>query len=75
MVLKGITYSCERTFSCIFFGSDKFISYIFKSKVKVHMDHEGLKEIIPRKDVKTILFHWNFLLQEFDLRIVERSQV
>jgi hypothetical protein len=39
------------------------------------MNHEGLKEIIPKEDVKTILFCWIFLLQEFELRIVERNQV
>ena len=42
----------EKELFAIVCGCDKFRSYISESKVKVHTDRQGIKEIITRKDVK-----------------------
>ena len=34
----------------------------------------GLKEILERTDVKPRMIRWIFLLQEFDLQIIQRSE-
>ena len=57
----------EKELLAIVFGCDKFKSYIYESKVRVHTDRQGIKEIITRKDVKPWLIRWILLLQEFDL--------
>ena len=71
MVLKLIILWLRKNFFVVF-ACDKFRSYIIDSKVKVHTDHQGLKEIIERKDVKPRFIRWLLLLQEFELQITER---
>ena len=56
------------------FSCDKFKSYIIDSRVKVHTDHDGLKKILERTDVKPRLIRWILLLQEFELQIVQRKE-
>ena len=53
----------EKELFAIVCGCDKFRSYISESKVKVHTDRQGLKDIINRKDVKLRLIRWILLLQ------------
>ena len=62
----------EKELFAIVYGCDKFRSYISKSKVKVHTDRQGIKEIITRKDVKPRLIRWILLLLEFDLQMTQR---
>ena len=55
------------------FACDKFRSYIVDSKVTVHIDHAVIKYLMEKKDAKPRFIHWVLLLQEFDLRIIDRK--
>ena len=65
----------ERELFAVFFSCDKFRSYIVDAKVRVHTDHDGLKEILERKDHKPGLIRWILLLQEFELQTMQRQEV
>jgi hypothetical protein len=58
----------------VVFSCEKFRSYIIDSKVKVHMDHDGLKEPLKRKDFKPRMIRLILLLQGFVLWIVQRKE-
>ena len=58
----------EKELFAIVYGCEHFRSYISESKVKVHTDRQGIKEIITRKDVKPRLIRWILLLQELICR-------
>ena len=52
----------EKEFFIVVFSCDKFRSYITDSKVRVHTDRVGLKEILERTDVKPRKIRWTLLL-------------
>jgi hypothetical protein len=64
----------EKELFVVVFACDNFRSYIIDSKVKVHTDRDGLKEILERIDIKPRMIHWVLLLQEFELQIVQRRE-
>ena len=64
----------EKELFAVVFSCDKFRSYIIDSKVKVHMDRDGLKEILERTDVKPRMTRWILFLQDFELQIVQRKE-
>jgi hypothetical protein len=64
----------EKEFFAVVFGCEKFISYITDSKVRVHTNREGLKEILERTDVKPRMIRWIYLFQEFDLQIFQMKE-
>jgi hypothetical protein len=39
----------EKKLVDVIFSCDKFRSYVSDALVKVHMDHDGLKEILEKK--------------------------
>ena len=63
----------EKEFLAVVFSCDKFISYIFDSKVIVHTDHAAIKYVMEKKDATPRLIRWVLLLQEFDLHIIDRK--
>jgi hypothetical protein len=63
-----------KEFFAVVFACEKFRSYITDSKVRVYTDRMGLKEILEINDVKPRMIRWIFLLQEFDLQIIQRSE-
>ncbi|XP_073136960.1 uncharacterized protein [Henckelia pumila] len=63
----------EKELLAVVFALDKFRSYLVGSKVIVHMDHSALKYLMSKKDAKPRLIRWVLLLQEFDLKIVDRK--
>ena len=63
----------EKEFLAVVFACDKFRSYIVDSKVIVCTDHAAIKYLMDNKDAKPRLIRWIFLLQEFDLHIVDRK--
>ena len=65
----------ERELFAVFFSCDKFRSYIVDAKVRVHTDHDGLKELLERKNHKPRLIRWILLLQEFELQIMQRQEI
>ena len=54
------------------FACDKFKPYIVGSKVIVHTDHQALKYLLTKK-IKPRLIRWILLLQEYNLRIIDRK--
>ncbi|XP_073120166.1 uncharacterized protein [Henckelia pumila] len=65
----------EKELLTVVFSLDKFRSYLVGSKVIVHTDHSALKYLMSKKDAKPMLIRWVLLLQEFDLKIVDRKGV
>ena len=65
--------STEKEFLADVFACDKFRSYIVDSKVTAHTDHAAIKYLMEKKDAKPRLIRWVFLLQEFDLHIIDRK--
>ena len=63
----------EKEFLAVVFACDKFRQYIVDSKVIIHTDHAAIKYLMTKKDAKPRLIRWVFLLQEFDLQIVDRK--
>src|SRR4051812_15068146 len=63
----------EKEFLVVVFACDKFRQYIVDSKVIIHTDHAAIKYLMQKKDAKPRLIRWVFLLQEFDLQIVDRK--
>lgn len=52
---------------------DKFRSYLVDTKVIVFTDHEAIRYLFNKKDVKTSLIHWILLLHVFNLEIKDRK--
>jgi hypothetical protein len=63
----------EKEFLAIIFACDKFRPYIVDSKVTIHTDHAAIRYLMSKKDAKPRLIRWVFLLQEFDLHIIDRK--
>ncbi|XP_073016723.1 uncharacterized protein [Primulina eburnea] len=63
----------EKELLAVVFALDKFRSYLIGSKVVVHTDHSALKYLMAKKDAKPRLIRWVLLLQEFDLKIIDRK--
>jgi hypothetical protein len=63
----------EKEFLAVVFACDNFRSYIVDSKVTIHTDHAAIRYLMTKKDAKPKLIRWVFLLQEFDLHIVDRK--
>src|SRR3954467_15806346 len=61
----------EKDFLAVIFACDKFRPYIVDSKVTIHTDHVAIKYLMTKKDAKPRLIRWVFILQEFDLHIVD----
>lgn len=43
------------------------------SHVIVHTDHAAIRYLMSKKDGKTRLIHWVFLLQELNLEVVDKK--
>ena len=52
---------------------DKFRSYLLGSKVIVFSNHAALKFLLKKAEAKSRLIRWMLLLQEFDLKIRDKS--
>ena len=63
----------KKEFLAVVFACDKFRQYIVDSKVIMHTDHAAIKYLMEKKDAKPRLIRWVLLLQEFDLKIVDRK--
>ncbi|XP_073061965.1 uncharacterized protein [Primulina eburnea] len=63
----------EKELLAVVFALEKFRSYLIGSKVVVHTDHSALKYSMSKNDAKPRLIRWIFLLQEFDLEIIDRN--
>ena len=57
------------------FAIDKFRSYLVGAKVIVYTNHAALKYQLTKKDAKSWLIRWIFLLQEFHLEIKDKKEV
>ncbi|XP_073121600.1 uncharacterized protein [Henckelia pumila] len=63
----------EKELLAVVFALDKLRSYLVGSKVIVHTDHSSLKYLMSKKDAKPRLICWVLLLQEFDLKSIDRK--
>ena len=57
----------------IVFALDKFISYLLCSHITVFTNHEALRYLLKKPDVKPKLIRWMLHIQEFDLKIKDKS--
>jgi len=65
----------EKELLAVVFAFEKFRSYLVGSKVKVYKDHAALRHIYAKKETKPRLLRWIFLLQEFDMEIINKKDV
>jgi hypothetical protein len=63
----------EKELLAVVFALDKFLSYLLGSKVIVYSDHAAWKYLFSKKDAKSRLIRWIFLLQEFDIEIRDKK--
>ncbi|KAL4324452.1 hypothetical protein GQ457_11G024450 [Hibiscus cannabinus] len=63
----------EKEMLAVIFAFDKFRSYLIGTKVIVHTDHLAIKYLLSKKDAKPRLIRWILLLQEFDIKIIDRK--
>ena len=40
----------------------------------MHTDHSALRFLMANKDTKPRLIHWALILQEFDLKVIDRKE-
>lgn len=55
------------------FSSEKFWSYIIRTKVIVHPDQVALRYIMSNKDAQLRLIRWALLLQEFNFEVKDQK--
>ncbi|XP_073119981.1 uncharacterized protein [Henckelia pumila] len=65
----------EKELLVVVFALDKFLSYLFLSKITVYTDHSAIRHLLAKKDAKSRLIRWILLLQEFDLEIKDKKRV
>ena len=63
----------EQELFAVVFAFKKFLSYFLGMKVIVHTNHSALRNLMVKKDVKSILIRWVLMLQEFDLEVIDRK--
>nr|XP_027067453.1 uncharacterized protein LOC113693070 [Coffea arabica] len=63
----------EKEFLAVIFALEKFRSYLLDTKVIVFSDHVALRYLMTKKDAKSRLIRWILLLQEFDLKIMNKK--
>ena len=63
----------EKEILAMVFACKKFRSYILGSHVVIHTDHDTIKYLMAKKEVKPRLIRWVLLLQEFDLEIKDKK--
>ena len=63
----------EQVLLAVVFSFEKFLSYLFVTKVIVHTDPSTLRYFMANKDAKPMLILWVLLLQEFDFEVKDRK--
>jgi len=63
----------KKEFLAVVFALEKFCSHLINSKVTVFTDHVALKHLLQKSNTKPRLIRWVFLLQEFDLEILDKA--
>ncbi|RDX89350.1 Retrovirus-related Pol polyprotein, partial [Mucuna pruriens] len=57
----------------IVFALDKFHSYLLGSEIIIFSDHDALRFLLKKSDVKPRLIRWMLLLQEFNIEIRDKK--
>lgn len=65
----------EKEFYVVVFACEKLRAYITYSKVNVYTNHQALKNRLIKNDTEPRLIRWTLLLKEFDLQIIDRSEL
>ena len=55
------------------FAWEKFRPYILGSYVRIHTDHDAIKYLMAKKEVRPRLIRWLLLPHEFDLEIKDKK--
>ncbi|KAL4368391.1 hypothetical protein GQ457_05G022220 [Hibiscus cannabinus] len=63
----------EKEMLAVIFAFDKLRSYLIGAKVTVYIDHSAIKYLLSKKDAKPRLIRWILLLQDFDVKIIDRK--
>lgn len=63
----------EKEMLAIVFVYNKFHLYLIGSKFIVFIDHSIIKYLLKKKESKPQLIRWVLLLQEFDMKIVDKK--
>ena len=63
----------EKEMLAMVFACENFRPYILGSYVIIHTNHDAIKYLMAKKEVKPRLIRWVLLLQEFDLEINDKK--
>nr|GEV59877.1 reverse transcriptase domain-containing protein [Tanacetum cinerariifolium] len=63
----------EKEMLAVVYAFEKFLPYLVLSKSIVYTDHSALKYLLNRQDAKPRLLRWVFLLQEFNITILDKK--
>nr|GEU95468.1 DNA-directed DNA polymerase [Tanacetum cinerariifolium] len=63
----------EKEMLAVVYAFEKFRPYLVLSKRIVYTDHSALKCLLNKQDAKPRLLRWVFLLQEFDITILDKK--
>nr|GEZ31830.1 DNA-directed DNA polymerase [Tanacetum cinerariifolium] len=63
----------EKEMLAVVYVFEKFRPYLVLSKSIVYTDHSTLKYLLNKQDAKPRLLRWVFLLQEFDITILDKK--
>nr|GEX12128.1 reverse transcriptase domain-containing protein [Tanacetum cinerariifolium] len=63
----------EKEMLAVVYAFEKFQPYLVLSKSLVYTDHSALKYLLNKQDAKPRLLRWVFLLQEFDITILDKK--
>nr|GEV84786.1 reverse transcriptase domain-containing protein [Tanacetum cinerariifolium] len=63
----------EKEMLAVVYAFEKFRQYLVLSKSIVYTNHSALKYLLNKQDAKPRLLRWVFLLQEFDITILDKK--
>jgi len=65
----------EKEFLAVMFALKNFRPYLLGTKTTIFTDHSALRYLMHKKEAKARLIRWILLLQEFDLKILNKKGV
>nr|GEZ28574.1 reverse transcriptase domain-containing protein [Tanacetum cinerariifolium] len=72
---EAIYTTTEKEMLAVVYAFKKFRSYLIMNKRIAYTDYSALKYLFAKKDTKSRLLRWILLLQEFDFKLNEPSEL
>lgn len=63
----------EKEMLAVIYALEKFRPYLILSKTVLYTDHVAIKYLMAKQDAKSRLLRWVLLIQEFDIKILDKK--